>query len=275
MMFQRLDRDGDGKVKLDEIPAGAPDFVRNMLKRADKDGDGLVTRDEFQAAMPQMGPLPGGPPMGRGFGPPAGPRPEMTSPRHPQAGPPRDKHPQPAATARDPKIWFDRLDRDKDGQLSLDEFTAGMRMFHRAPGHSPRWSAMRPGGPRGRSPWGWMPQPPGPWSGSPWGRGPRMHGGPGFGPRPGMSPEQRAAFDKRVEQARVQAKAAWKKAMARRDQVRKEMAAKAEAPEKPKKEAEMKKPKADHKHAEAKKEAASRSEAAEKKPAEKKAPKKT
>jgi hypothetical protein len=73
MMFQRMDRNRDGRVALDEVPDGAPDFVKELLKRADKDGDGVVTLDEFRAAMPPMGQRAGGPATGRGFGPLGGP----------------------------------------------------------------------------------------------------------------------------------------------------------------------------------------------------------
>ena len=44
------------------------------------------------------------------MGPPAGPRTAMHMP--------------------DPKEVFKKLDRDGDGKLSLEEFTAGMKRFH-------------------------------------------------------------------------------------------------------------------------------------------------
>ena len=56
-----------------------------------------------------------------------------------------------------------------------------------------------------------------------------MPGGPGFGARAELPPEVRAEFAKRVEQAREQAEAAWKKVAAMRDQFRKDLAKKQEA----------------------------------------------
>jgi len=260
MMFQRLDRDGDGRVKLDEIPDAAPDFVKELLKRADKDQDGVVTLDEFRAAVPQMGPRAGGPPMGRGFGPPPGSpfagrgRPDAARPdadrrpsgrpdsgrpdeartrstrpdadrsdadRRPSGRPdsvgrsasPRGaqpaptRRPEPSAAVRsagppspgtggDPKAWFDRLDRDKDGKLSPDEFAAGMRMFH-AGSMQPRqrpsggdWSrGPRPGLPG--SVGGRGPARPGAWPGMAWGRPPMMQS-PWSGPHRGGAPVMRA-----------------------------------------------------------------------------------
>jgi hypothetical protein len=44
----------------------------------------------------------------------------------PQPFGPRGARPQPP----DPKVLFARLDRDKDGKLSVEEFTVGMRMIH-------------------------------------------------------------------------------------------------------------------------------------------------
>ena len=52
MMFQRIDKNKDGKITADEIPDGAPDFVKEMLKRADKDGDKTVTAEEFRGSLP-------------------------------------------------------------------------------------------------------------------------------------------------------------------------------------------------------------------------------
>ena len=115
LMFQRMDKNQDHKLTADEIPDGAPDFVKELLKRADKDGDQTVTAEEFHASLPafpgagrgrpEAGPGgPGGP--GR-----FGPGPGMTPPGRPEAAGP--ERPAPEA-GPDPRVLFKRLDKDGD-----------------------------------------------------------------------------------------------------------------------------------------------------------------
>ncbi|HIQ23249.1 MAG TPA: hypothetical protein EYH34_18650, partial [Planctomycetes bacterium] len=78
-----------------------------------------------------------GPPFHRPPGPPrAGWGPHRRPPAPPWArprwAPPRVGRRPPVPG--DPKAIFERLDRDRDGKLSLEEFTAGMRAFHRRMG---------------------------------------------------------------------------------------------------------------------------------------------
>ena len=99
-----------------------------------------------------------------------------------------------------------------------------------------------------------------------------MPGGPDFGARAELSPELRAEFAKRIEQARERAEAAWKKVAAMRDQYRKELAQKPEAELKKER---SKKPKPDAKPSVAKRESAEKQAAkkpAGKPPREKKPP---
>lgn len=263
-LFERMDRNDDGKVSRDEVPEQTPEQFKSLWRRADADNDQAVTLDEFKAALARVGARFGrvggssagdGPPFGRfgagpasdrpggGFGrppfgagrpegvrPPAGPeaRVPKTGPAAtgaPRFGPPmwprvggwayqpgryarglaafgrmgrygptghfaawghfhwgghclpwaRSPFGPPPAIGRDgrgpfrpgqlvpgrsfgrtplgitrgvlpdPKTVFARLDKDKNGQLSLDEFTAGMKAFH------PMWKgpgAAVPGGPK-------------------------------------------------------------------------------------------------------------------------------
>ncbi len=202
MMFPRLDKNHDGKITADEVPDGAPDFVKEMLKRADKDGDKTVTAEEFRGSLQAFrggppgpaagfpGRRPDGPagPQGRGPSRPAtsrGQRPSvterpagMTPPRRPGFSGPGAASP---ASRPDPKALFARLDKDGDQKLSLDEFAEGMKRFH-----SP---AMASRGPRmGRPPMlGRGPMGPHPRMGRPpmAGRPPMMGRGL-VGPHPGM-----------------------------------------------------------------------------------------
>ncbi|NLX96805.1 MAG: hypothetical protein GXY83_11570 [Rhodopirellula sp.] len=137
-MFQRLDRNHDGKVTADEIPDQAPEFLKEMLKRADKDGDKTVTAEELREATPRSrgdfshrhprglegrGPSgPEGPPASGhgGRGAPEGRRPQPSGPPADMASPRRP----------DPKALFARFDKDGDRKLSVEEFADGMKMFH-------------------------------------------------------------------------------------------------------------------------------------------------
>lgn len=50
-MFKRMDRNGDGKVGLDELPAR----MAERLKAADADGDGFISKEEFEKARRDFG----------------------------------------------------------------------------------------------------------------------------------------------------------------------------------------------------------------------------
>ena len=66
--FKKMDKNSDGKLQTDELPA----MMRPHLSKADTDGDGELSRAEFTAAMAKFrsgGGGPGGPP-GRGPGGP-------------------------------------------------------------------------------------------------------------------------------------------------------------------------------------------------------------
>jgi Ca2+-binding EF-hand superfamily protein len=91
-MFNRLDRDGDGKIAKNEIPTDGPPFIAELLKRIGKDE---VTREDFQEATRRM--FAQQPPNVPGQRPGDGPRPLQ----------------QP--------IFLRVLDANQDGRLSKDE----------------------------------------------------------------------------------------------------------------------------------------------------------
>ncbi len=117
-MFERIDRDGDGKVTEQEFTtdmekrfgsdasaSGRPDAAE-IFKQADGDSDGAIDVSEFKEAMKSMRqqsaatqggqPPAGGPPPGGGSG---------------------------AAKAEE---VFDEMDTDKDGKVSLEELLAAL-----------------------------------------------------------------------------------------------------------------------------------------------------
>ena len=158
MLFKHGDVNNDGVISEDEIPADLPEPIKALLKAADKNQDKKVSAEEFAAAIKDH-PLPP-PPMG---GTPMRGRGEL-------------------GRMPDPKEVFQKWDTDKDGKLSLEEFTKGAEQLHKA--------MMGPaGGPRGPMQRG--PMPGGPMQGCPMQGGP-MQGGPMFGmgshggPGPGM-----------------------------------------------------------------------------------------
>ncbi len=63
-MIQRLDSDGDGKVTMDELPAG----LKDRMKTADTNGDGELSAAELKAAFAKLRAAGGGPPGGGGPG---------------------------------------------------------------------------------------------------------------------------------------------------------------------------------------------------------------
>lgn len=147
-LFQRLDANQDGQISMDEVPDKAPERLKAMLKRADKDGDGMVSPKEIRQVAGQFrhekhgkGPREDGP-LGEGAGhgkrarkkPGASP----SAAAHGRQGPDPRRGPRHVGPNRgsqrgpDPADLFDRMDRDSDGTLSLDEFTQGMRRVQAA-----------------------------------------------------------------------------------------------------------------------------------------------
>ncbi len=104
-MFQRFDKDGDGKVSRAEFPGGDEGF-----QAMDKNGDGFVTTDEVPAGRPgdKGGKKPAGTPPGAATTPGEAPM----APTAPATGP----------AGGGLGTLFTALDRDHDGKLSRAEF---------------------------------------------------------------------------------------------------------------------------------------------------------
>jgi len=115
-MFQRFDKNGDGKVARDEFPGGDATF-----QQMDKNGDGFLSAEEVEA-MAGKGPGKSGKPGKPGEpGKPGGP----TTP---------EGQPMPGGDGMGPTPpgggggfggLFAALDRDHDGKLSRAEFPGG------------------------------------------------------------------------------------------------------------------------------------------------------
>jgi Ca2+-binding EF-hand superfamily protein len=161
VLFQRLDRNGDGKIGKDERDA-APERARMMLSRADANGDGEVTKEEFLAAGAGKG--------GRG------PKGELQKGKgEPPKGEPGKEAPKPGADRKrkpgkgdgapmfkrldangDGKVskneakgpladYFDRLDADKDGFLSESEVQSGREKMARKGPRPGKGGDLKPG----------------------------------------------------------------------------------------------------------------------------------
>lgn len=128
MLFGQLDKNQDGTIATDEIPAGTPASTKAFIQKADKNGDKEVSPEEMREAF-KAGPPPK-PWLGDAGYEPSG---ELT-PREPPTPPSaalRTAAPRPERP-RMPSDWttlFKRLDNNGDGSLNAEEFTAGMPEF--------------------------------------------------------------------------------------------------------------------------------------------------
>ncbi|MFO1043576.1 MAG: EF-hand domain-containing protein [Planctomycetaceae bacterium] len=98
-LFQKLDKNGDGKLTASEIPEDQARFFERLVRRGDKNSDGELTRDEFdQANKPEE-------------------RPNVSLNNGPTGE-------QARAEARQ---RFEMLDRNKDGKVTLEEVPEQLR----------------------------------------------------------------------------------------------------------------------------------------------------
>ena len=94
-LFQKLDKNGDGKLTKDEVSEEQSRFFERLVRLGDADKDGSLTKDEFkQANKPEE--KANTPVGGRG-----------------DVG---------AGRGGDPKQRFEMMDKNKDGKVTLDEF---------------------------------------------------------------------------------------------------------------------------------------------------------
>lgn len=134
--LRRADGDGDGKVTRAEFLKARTADLEDNFSRLDANGNGIVEEEEAERAIGMMRGAAG---MAREGG------------RRPEGGPP-GRGPGPGrGTGEEMDAIFQRMDRDGDGKLSREEFTAGMtrlrEMMQQRGGGLPGQAAGRPGGP--------------------------------------------------------------------------------------------------------------------------------
>ncbi len=112
LQFDKADANHDGKVMLDEFSAGFLKFQKDIFSGLDANGDGFLTKEEMEKDMP--------PPPPKTEGKPEGTPPSALLPNPPMAGGGLTGGP-----AGKPPV--DTLDANKDGKLSIEEFTGAMK----------------------------------------------------------------------------------------------------------------------------------------------------
>ena len=110
-LFQTLDANNDGKLTAGEVSKDQKRFFDRLLRVGDSDENGELTRAEFEKATSRNTE--------------AAPSP---SDRRPESGQPGRRPGQPGSDrTRNPEEMFKRLDRNKDGKLTLEEVPEAFR----------------------------------------------------------------------------------------------------------------------------------------------------
>jgi Ca2+-binding EF-hand superfamily protein len=97
-LFQKLDKNGDGRLAADEIGDEQQRFFERLVRVGDADEDGELTKDEFTKGL-QRGDQPGARPQGD----------------------------RPDRSRSSGRQFFERLDQNKDGKLAKDEVPEPLR----------------------------------------------------------------------------------------------------------------------------------------------------
>jgi Ca2+-binding EF-hand superfamily protein len=122
-LFDRLDKNTDGKVAADEVEGDAKTIFERLLRTGDTDKDGALSKEEFAAAMKQRP---------KAEGAPGGDRPRLEG-IFTRADTNSDGRLSREEAPERLRPFFDRIDADGDGGLNPEEFqTAMQRLADRA-----------------------------------------------------------------------------------------------------------------------------------------------
>ena len=135
-IFGRLDANGDGQIAEDEVPEDQARLFRRLRRTSDGNGDGQLSREEFAAGLTEREPPPAQPAAGQ---PGGNFDPAALFARFDRNGDDKltlEEVPEERRGFFEPLIQ--RADRDGDGALSQEEFTAAMsRQQPGQPGSTP------------------------------------------------------------------------------------------------------------------------------------------
>lgn len=101
-IFKKLDKNGDGKLVASEIPEDQSRFFDRLVRIGDSNDDGELSRSEYDSATSDEAGSPGPGARGPGEGRPGGSRPDASE-------------------------FLNRMDRNKDGKISLNELPEFVR----------------------------------------------------------------------------------------------------------------------------------------------------
>jgi Ca2+-binding EF-hand superfamily protein len=130
VLFGWLDKNHDGTIAADEITVRLPESTKDFVQKADKNGDKKVTLDELKEAFKS-----GAPPRpwlgddGYEHYEKSPPKEGVSAPSSAPHGTPPPLRPGRPRVPSDWSTLFKALDKNHDGSLSNDEFTAGMHEF--------------------------------------------------------------------------------------------------------------------------------------------------
>jgi Ca2+-binding EF-hand superfamily protein len=100
-LFEQLDKNGDGELAKDEVPEDKQRLVERIMRASDKNEDGKLSLEEFTAGLNK--------------------KPELSDDQGPGRGPGRGIGGERADGPRDPEEIFNKIDRDGDGKIKLDD----------------------------------------------------------------------------------------------------------------------------------------------------------